>query len=145
MNTPALVCNYAMLRFRPDPEGGEFVIVGFALWCETAHAFRFCCDKRCAARVQAFFPDLDVRHYERAVSEMAEEMTRVGSGITFHAENAKRAYQELIRPREGLLTFGPNATIMTDNVAALEEQLITKHLRTGVREVPMQALAGQAA
>lgn len=139
------VCNYALLRFRPDPEGGEFVIVGFALWCETARTFRFCCDKRCAARVQAFFPDLDVQHYERAVSEMAEEMMRVGSGITFHAESAKRAYQELIRPREGLLTFGPNATVIAHEVDALEKQLIAKHLRTGVREVPIQALAGHAA
>lgn len=145
MNAPVLVCNYALLRFRPDPEGGEFVIVGFALWCETARKFRFCCDTRCAARVQDFFSDLDVKHYERAVTEMAEEMMRVGSGITFHAETAKRAYQELIRQREGLLTFGPNATIITHDVDALEQQLITKHLRTGVREAPIQALAGQAA
>ena len=144
MNTSALVCNYALLRFRPDPEGGEFVIVGFALWCETARTFRFCCDKRCAARVQAFFPDLDVRHYERAVSEMAEELTRVGAGITSQTANAKRAYQELVRPREGLLTFGPNATVMSQNVEALEKQLIAKHLRTGVREAPIQALAGHA-
>jgi hypothetical protein len=145
MNTPALVCNYALLRFRPDPEGGEFVIVGFALWCETARTFRFCCDHRCAARVQNFFPDLDVRHYERAVSEMAEEMMRVGSGITFHTEGAKRAYQELIRPREGLLTFGPNAAVMADDVDALEEQLIARHLRVGAHEAPNQILVGQAA
>ncbi len=145
MNTPALVCNYALLRFRPDPDGGEFVNVGFALWCETARKFRFCCDTRCAARVQDFFPDLDVKHYERAVTEMAEEMMRVGSGITFHAEGAKRAYQELIRQREGLLTFGPNATVMTHDVDALEEQLITKHLRTGVRVTPMQTFARSAA
>jgi hypothetical protein len=145
MNAPALVCNYALLRFRPDPEGGEFVIVGFALWCETARAFRFCCDKRCAARVHAFFPDLDLKHYEHAVSEMAEEMMRVGAGITFHAEGARRAYQELIRQREGMLSFGPNATAATNDVDALEQQLISKHLRTGAREAPIKALAGYAA
>jgi hypothetical protein len=145
MSTPALVCNYALLRFRPEPDGGEFVNVGFALWCEMARKFRFCCDTRCADRVQAFFPLLDVNHYERAVNEMGQEMMRVGSRITAFPDGAKRAYQELTREREGLLTFGPNATAMAEDIDALEEQLIARHLRTGVRESPNHVLAGQAA
>ncbi|MCX6856311.1 MAG: hypothetical protein NTV80_15565 [Verrucomicrobia bacterium] len=92
-----------------------------------------------------FFPDLDLKHYERAVTEMAEEMMRVGSGITFNVEGAKRDYQELIRQREGLLTFGPNATAMANDVDVLENQLIAKHLRTGVRATPMQTFAMSAA
>ena len=145
MNTPALVCNYALLRFRPDPDGGEFVNVGFALWCELARQFRFCCDTRCADRVQAFFPSLDVNHYERAVNEMAQEMMRVASRITSYPKGAKGAYQELTREREGLLTFGPNATVMADDVDALAEQLIARHLRAGGRGAPNHILAGQAA
>lgn len=150
MKPTAVACNYALLRFRPYADGGEFANVGIVLWSEQAGFFDYCCDARCKERVTAFFPHLDATIFERALTEMAAEIERVGRRITVAANNSpapvdhkpmaeqslenlriprpRQIYQELIRMREGMLTFGPDATAMTEDPKALMTQLIAGHL-----------------
>ncbi len=168
MNANAVACNYSLLRFRPYPDGGEFVNVGLVLWCEEADYFGYCCDTRCEERVRAFFPRLDSTIFEKAMHEMAEEIDRVGRRIAVNIETyaplteprssaqrfiahfdgvptSKRTYQELIRHREGLITFGPDAAAMTTDPQVFLEQLVARHLMPGVQSPRDHALVKQAA
>jgi hypothetical protein len=150
MNPTAAACNYALLRFRPDAESGEFANVGLVLWSETAGIFDFCCDARCWERVHAFFPRVKIAFFERAMDGMAQEIVRVKKRIegavnaqtipvthgTFpekyvenlRVPNPKLLYRELIRPREGILTFGTDATALSEDPKALKSQLIARYL-----------------
>lgn len=132
MNKTALPCNYALLRFRPYVDGGEFVNVGLVVWCEPAGYFGYCCDTRSRERVQAFFPQLEMTIFERTMTEMSAECERLRTMIVTGAArpqpDGKRLYQEFVRKREGLVTFGPEAIVMTNDPAKEKEQLIARHL-----------------
>lgn len=167
MNATAVACNYALLRFRPYADGGEFANVGIVMWSEPAGFFDYCCDARCQERVRAFFPRLDITVFERALREMAGEIDRVGRRIanaasprftpaphtpmaaqyveTLRTPQPKQMYQELIRMREGMLTFGPDATAMTEDPKALMAQLIARHLVPESQRGTVGAAVGQAA
>jgi hypothetical protein len=53
---PASVCNYAMLRFLPHPETGEFVNVGVVANCLQPCFLHFLAEERMPARARLFFP-----------------------------------------------------------------------------------------
>ena len=144
MNATAVACNYALLRFRPYTDGGEFVNVGLVLWCEPTGFFGYCCDTRAQGRVHAFFPQLDPTVFERAVGQMAAELDRVAK-IIHTSATPKRQYQELIRQREGLLAFGPDGTAMTPDPKTLMERLMAKHLNPQAPTLFKDVMEGAAA
>ena len=167
MNATVFACNYALLRFRPYADGGEFANVGIVLWSEPAGFFDYCCDTRCKERVKAFFPRLDAAIFEQALREMAAEIERVGKRIAGAANNRpapashkpmatqyvetlrtpqpKQMYQELIRMREGMLTFGPDSTALTEDPKALMAELIARHLVPESQRDTVGPMVGQAA
>ena len=58
MNRPAkYACNYAVLRFLPYPETGEFVNLGVVVHCALRGLFEMKIESRKAARVTDFFSD----------------------------------------------------------------------------------------
>jgi len=131
MNATTVPCNYALLRFRPYTDSGEFVNVGLVLWCEPTGFFDFCCDTRTRERVRAFFPHLDHTVFEKSVQQMAAEISRAGKIIA--ASSAPRyPYQELIRQREGILTFGPGSTALTTDPKNLLDRLVLHDIENAI-------------
>lgn len=128
---PKHICNYAVLRYLPYPETGEFVNVGVVAhdvndgWC--GHAG----DAQDVKRVTQFFPGVAAEDYQRQRLAMVAELERVCTLVQATADQrlAKSIFQELVRPRESVFRFGEMRTAMTDDAPALLKRLCEQHVK----------------
>lgn len=103
-----LACNYAVLRFLPYPETGEFVNLGVAAHCPGTGHFGSKFETTRTKRVTTFFPELPVTRFRAARLAMANELERVGAAIRMepNAQLQRRYFQKLVRPREAIFGLG---------------------------------------
>ena len=131
MNRPAkYACNYAVLRFLPYPETGEFVNLGVVVHCALRGLFEMKIESRKAARVTDFFPELNRESFRAARRAMSAEMERVQVLIARgkDAEVGRRLFRELVRPRETVFRFGETRTILTDEPGNLANRLFAQYV-----------------
>lgn len=148
-------CHYAVLRFRPYAETGEFVNVGLAVVAPEADEFAYFCSARRRRRVGQFFPELDSKVFRAAMDGMAAELKRLKEMLTTDLTNkvtpdeAVLAFRELTRPREGLLTFGNPGTLLAPSIESAMDQLNARYIerqfaqKPEYQEVAMQRVLGQ--
>ena len=128
---PNHICNYAVLRFLPYPETGEFVNVAVVMhltdkpWC--AHAG----DELDVKRVTQFFPAVTEEEYLQQRAAMFAEVDRVCALVEATPDQrlAKSIFQELVRPRESVFRFGEVRTAITDDPQALLQRLCAQHVK----------------
>lgn len=107
-------CQYALLRFRPFVETGEFANVGVVLMAPEARFFGFRLLKR-YGRITQFFHQLDRKVYLNGRELFKEELDRFAVDLRRLALDgrkrepnlvlAKNLFGELVRPREAMLQF----------------------------------------
>ena len=109
-----LVCNYALVRFLPYRETGEFVNVGVVLYAPEVSHFDFRLAQKRNRRVRAFFPELNPEIYAAAVDSVARELERQRTqfdslGGLFGGERAVSegitAFRSMLRRRESLIHY----------------------------------------
>lgn len=131
MNRPEkYACNYAVLKFLPYPETGEFVNLGVAVHCPARGFFGVKMEMRKQARVTDFFPELDRENFRAARRAVAAEMERLQILIApgKDAEMGRRLFRELVRPRETVFRFGETRTILADEPGALADRLFAQYV-----------------
>jgi len=120
-------CQYAIVRFLPYLETGEFANVGIVMLCPETGFFEFKLMTR-IRRVTAFFEELDAGIYRRAATDFRLELkrirkwldTRQGNGM--NVELASQLFAELTRPREALMRFeGVRVVLADDPVQQFDE------------------------
>jgi hypothetical protein len=109
-----LVCNYALVRFLPYRETGEFVNAGVVLYAPEISYFGFKLTEKRNHRVKAFFPELDPEVYRASVQSLHLELARhraqfdAMAGL-FSGDRAAAewltAFRSMLRRRESLLHF----------------------------------------
>lgn len=119
------LCQYAIVRFLPYLETGEFANVGIVLMCpETGYFdFRLMTHVR---RITAFFEELDAGIYRRARADFKKELTRIQDYLApqtatrgfADAELARHLFAELTRPREVMMRFDGVRAILADDPKA---------------------------
>lgn len=131
MNPAQHVCNYAVLRYLPYPETGEFVNVGVVVHGAELGWFGHAGDDNDVRRVTQFFPSVVAADYQRQRKAMFEELERVRELIlaTNDRRLARSIFQELVKPRESVFRFGEMRTAMTDDPAALMQRLCEPHVK----------------
>jgi len=132
MNPELTACNYALLRYLPYPETGEFVNVGVAVCCLQPGFLEFCMDgPRVFPRVKAFFPELNEENFEAAHAAIAVEFERVTKQIkqARDPKTAQRAFHELVRARESIFRFGEVRTILSPDPDNLATELFDRYVR----------------
>lgn len=117
-----LVCNYAIARFRPYRETGEFVNVGVVLICPQVNYFGYLFQTRKHKRITDFFPELDVEVFKTGLSGLLKELARVTGKshddqlqqlvLREEAHANLGRFRELVRPREALFHFAEIATAL---------------------------------
>ncbi|MGH8161791.1 MAG: DUF3037 domain-containing protein [Gammaproteobacteria bacterium] len=118
-----LACQYAVIRFLPYAETGEFANVGVALACPEAGYFgtRLLPAKK-TGRITGFFDQLDKRIYRDAMNYLRQELNRirvlVSDRHTRDRDFVRQVFAELIRPRESLLRFGETRVILAEDPLA---------------------------
>jgi hypothetical protein len=124
------VCNYAVLRFLPYPETGEFVNLGVAVHFPAFGRFDAQIENRKIARVADFFPELNRASFKAARRAIGEEMERVQRLIAREqdAELGRRVFRELVRPRETVFRFGETRTMLTDEPSTVAARLFARYV-----------------
>jgi hypothetical protein len=125
MNT---ACHYAIVRFTPFVETGEFANVGIVLFSPGARFFGFKLLINRYARVTNFFDELDSKIFRSSMKMFREEMDRI-SGVlrqmgtdrrmkSLDKDSAIRLWEEIVKPRETMLRFSEPRLVLTDDCQA---------------------------
>lgn len=117
-------CQYALLRFRPFIETGEFANVGIVMMAPEARFFGFRLLKR-YGRITQFFHQLDRKVYLEGRELFKEELDRFAGelrGLALDGRKtqpdiplARNLFAELVRPREAMLQFAEQRVVLADN------------------------------
>lgn len=117
-------CQYALLRFRPFVETGEFANVAIVMMAPEARFFGFRLLKR-YGRITQFFHQLDRKVYLEGRALFKEELDRFAYELRRSALDgrktqpdiplARNLFNELVRPREAILQFAEQRVVLADN------------------------------
>jgi hypothetical protein len=125
MSAARHVFNYAILRYLPFPEQGEFVNVAVVAHGSELRWFGYAGGPDDVGRVTQFFPQVSAGVYLKQRQAMFAELERVRELLLNSADPAlaRRIFLELVRPRESVFRFGEVRTVMGDDPEALLVQL----------------------
>jgi len=120
-----IIYNFAVIRFLPYRESGEFVNIGVAMMCPQINHFDFLVERRKRKRITNFFPELDykgifaggVKHLEYELNRnkaIVEADCDANQGIfNFKVQHRIDAFQNLVAPTEDLFQFSEIGTGIT--------------------------------
>ena len=130
---------YAIVRFLPLAETGEFANVGIVLCAPDAGVFAFQFIPTQSERVQQFFPQLDKSLLPNTIKLLTDELNRIQQLAEQQSSTQLfAAFQELIRPREQLIRYSGLRSIYTEKNAQLTLKLLFEQLVQGVAEITPQ-------
>ena len=121
-------CQYAIVRFLPYLETGEFANVGIVMVCPATGYFDFKLLNR-IRRITAFFEELDAGIYRRAKSDFQQELQRIHNWLDPNKGGIKapefvhQLFAELTRSREVMMRFEGVRVLMTDDPAQQLDEL----------------------
>ncbi|UZR30945.1 DUF3037 domain-containing protein [Methylococcus mesophilus] len=125
-------CLYAIVRFTPFVETGEFANVGIIMMAPEQRCFEYKLMIQRHARVTHFFEQLDAKVFRATMRNLREELNRAAGVLRRHGfdkrlksndvDFAKGLFAEIIRPRETIIKFSePRAILAEDMKATLTE------------------------
>ena len=119
MNT---ACHYAIVRFMPFVETGEFGNVGIVLFSPTARYFGFKLLGQRYSRITNFFEQLDTKLFRASMHATQGELQRVSDMLkglgtdrrlkALDREAAVSVWQEILKPRESMVRFSDSRLAM---------------------------------
>lgn len=155
-------CQYALLRFRPFVETGEFANVGVVLMAPEARFFGFRLLKKCG-RITQFFHQLDRKVYLNGRALFQEELDRFAGELRRLALDgrkreadltlARNLFAELVRQREAMLQFDEQRIALADDPKAkldalydhyVERNFVTKEYQERLLESTVRKLLFRA-
>lgn len=154
-----LACQYAIIRFLPYAETGEFANVGIVMACPEAGFLDVrLMPTRKTGRITGFFEQLDKKVYRDTLNYLDDELQRVLQMVRDARPGdagalVKQMFAGLTRPREALLRFSETRAILTDDPVVTLDRLFARFverdfankqyhdrlLERGVREVLIRA------
>ena len=137
-----LACQYAIIRFLPYAETGEFANVGVVLGCPATGYLdaRLMPTKR-TGRIAAFFEQLDKRIYRDALNYLDDELERICRAVREcagqnHEDLVQQTFSALTRPREALLRFSDTRVVLTDEPGAELDKLFARFVERDFANKP---------
>lgn len=160
-------CQYAIVRFMPFIETGEFANVGIVMMAPKARYFGYQLLIRRYGRVTQFFDELDAKLFCSAMRNLQEELKRIHQLLKSHGfdrrlksndiEFANGLFAELIRSREVIVRFSEPRAVLADEPSEtlkklfayyVERDFVTKKYREtvlekGIRSILFDAQIGE--
>ncbi len=133
------VCNYAVVRFLPYPEAGEFVNIGVVAQSPNTGYFDYrLLSPVKTSRVHGLFPELVMAHYKDAVRNCETELKRMRAEIGIHGAASQQMamdpalsvalFRELIRPRETVIRFSNAGTALVDEPGKFIQEVFERYV-----------------
>ena len=157
-------CQYAIVRFAPFIETGEFANVGIVMMAPKARYFGFKLQTRRYGRITKFFSELDAKVFRSAMNDLKEELGRVHGVLKVHGYDrrlkkididfANGIFAAVLRPRESIVRFSEPRAVLADEPRETLKELfayyvqrdfVTKEYREKVLEKGMRKLLFQSA
>jgi Protein of unknown function (DUF3037) len=160
MNT---ACHYAIVRFMPFVETGEFGNVGVILFAPNARYFDFQLLGNRVARITNFFDQVEGQTFRTCMANARTELQRIndllkGLGTDkrlkqFDRESALRLWQEILKPCESMIRFSESRVVLAQDpqtklkelfayyvernfvTKEYKEQMLDRSVRSWLREV----------
>ncbi|KQP05331.1 DUF3037 domain-containing protein [Pseudorhodoferax sp. Leaf265] len=128
-------CHYAIVRFMPFVETGEFANVGVILFAPKDRFFGFKLQTKRHARITNFFNQLDGAVFRAVMRQAREELQRVAEELkpigmdrrlkSFDQTAAMALWHELTKPLASVLRVSEPRILMTDNAQAKLNELFS--------------------
>jgi hypothetical protein len=151
-------CQYALLRFRPFPETGEFANVGIVMLAPDARFFGFRLLKK-YGRITQFFQELDKKVYLNGRMLFKEELERFAAQLRKLALDGRKSvpdvrlavdlFAEFVRHREAILQFDERRIVLAEDPKAklnalfdfyVERNFVTKEYQERLLEISIRKL-----
>jgi hypothetical protein len=121
-------CHYAIVRFMPFVETGEFGNVGVLLFSPTARFFGFRLLGQRISRITNFFEQMEPKLFRASMHATREELQRVSDVFksmgtdkrrsTLDREAATALWLELLKPRESMVRISETRLVMAGDPQA---------------------------
>ncbi|WP_312737424.1 DUF3037 domain-containing protein [Stenotrophomonas sp.] len=119
-----IACQYAIVRFLPYAETGEFANVGVVLACpDQGYLGTAFVPLQRTRRITDFFDGIEVRIYREAVKYLVKDVERLVEMVEKRKVPAAVAFAEITRPREALMTFSAPRVILGEDPATILQAL----------------------
>jgi len=130
---PMRTCNYAVVRFLPYRETGEFVNVGVVLYCREQNFFDIALETQERKRITDFFPELDRGLLTAGRHNFDDELQRVKKLLRaddrdLDEEMRTGVFRELVRPRESVFRFSDMRTVLAEDPARKLAELFDRYV-----------------
>lgn len=118
--TNVIPCLYAIVRFSPFIETGEFANVGIVLLAPKEGLLLFKLMRKRHARISNFFDQLRPQVFANCLQNLQEELKRLqklvqqGNGGGNRTKFGKQLFEELTRSRETMIRFGEVGAILSE-------------------------------
>lgn len=135
-------CQYAIVRFLPYAETGEFANVGLVLVCPANGYFGFrLIEKGQRGRIQAFFPEMGKTVLKLAVEAFAGELERIQRHLQADPQARQEAallalFQRLTHPREAVVRFDTARVVLTEAPEQAVNQLFDQYVQRQFAKEP---------
>ncbi|MFH2140177.1 MAG: DUF3037 domain-containing protein [Pseudomonadota bacterium] len=119
-------CHYAIVRFLPYPETGEFANVGVVVACPETGFFGFKLLKRKFGRVTKFFDEIGSDICSQSLSLFDRELSRIGAVVKERRQNPdelRSLFNSLVHPREAIIRFSDTSVRLAENPDQIVENL----------------------
>jgi hypothetical protein len=130
-------CQYALLRFRPFVETGEFANVGVVLLSPEGRFLGYKLLKK-YGRITQFFHQLDRKVYLDSKALFLEELVRFAAHLRQHALDGRKRtpdvalatglFAELTRPRDAMLQFDERRVVLAQDPKAKLNELFDHYV-----------------
>ncbi len=128
-------CQYAIIRFMPFIETGEFANAGIVLFCPETGYFGFQVSFRKAKKINLYFAPIPDHIYREGIMELQEELRRVKKLIDEELFNNRKESQnlfyELVRARESTFRFSELRGVLSDSPEQKIEELFSHYVERG--------------
>lgn len=161
-----IACQYAIVRFSPFIETGEFANIGIVIISPQNRFFGFNLATKRYGRITQFFDEINAGIYKNTVYNLKKELERVSRNLKDQGFDKRLSYNdidystnlfnELTRTRETIIRFSEIRTVLTNNPNDtlkelfnyyVERNFVTKKyketlLESGVRQLLFKAHIG---
>ena len=123
-------CRYAIVRFMPYPETGEFANVGVVLACPQTGYFGYQLQTKRYSRFTRFFKDLDAGTYLSAIAAFEAELGRVAALLNGESNEVqiRNTFEMLLHPRDTILRFSEGRAILVADAPSTLKKLFLHHV-----------------
>ncbi|MDD7987288.1 DUF3037 domain-containing protein [Lentisphaera marina] len=133
------VINYAVIRFVPYADAGEFVNVGVVAFSPITGKLFHKLETKKYKRLTGFFPELTpqiyltwVKSYDQELNKLKKSFTH--DGLDYFLKEQQTIFKSLVSPKEGVFQFSQIATSMCKDAAVKVEKLFEYYVLRGYVE-----------